>query len=59
MVLCVDEKTFLQPRPRKAKTLPAQPTVPVRVENEYERKGTLNLASGFRHPHGFGLGSNL
>lgn len=47
MVLCVDEKTFLQPCPRKAKTLPAQPAVPVRVENEYERKGTLNLGSAF------------
>lgn len=32
MVLCVDEKTSLQPRPRQAKTLPAQPGVPVRVE---------------------------
>lgn len=34
---CVDEKTSLQPRPGTAKTLPAQPGVPVRVENEYGR----------------------
>jgi hypothetical protein len=38
MVLCVDEKTSLQPRPRKAATLPAQPGLPVRLEHEYERK---------------------
>jgi len=41
MVLCVDEKTNLQPRPRKSKTLPAKPELPVRVEHEYERKGHL------------------
>jgi len=42
-VLCVDEKTRLQPRTRLAPTLPAQPGLPVRVEHEYERKGALNL----------------
>ncbi len=47
MVLCVDEKTSLQPRPRKAKTLPAKPGVPVRVEHEYERQGALNLFAAF------------
>ena len=47
MVLCVDEKTNLQPRPRKAKTLPAKPELPVRVEHEYERKGALNLFAAF------------
>jgi transposase len=47
MVLCVDEKTSLQPRTRKAPTLPAQPGVPVRVEHEYERKGALNLFAAF------------
>ncbi len=47
MVVCIDEKTSLQPRPRKAKTLPAQPGYPVRVENEYERKGALNLFAAF------------
>jgi transposase len=47
MVLCVDEKTSLQPRTRKSPTLPAQPGMPVRVEHEYERKGALNLFAGF------------
>jgi transposase len=47
MVLCVDEKTSLQPRTRKAPTRPAQPGLPVRVEHEYERKGALNLFAGF------------
>jgi hypothetical protein len=47
MVLCVDEKTSLQPRPRKAPTLAAQPGRPVRVEHEYVRKGALNLFAGF------------
>jgi transposase len=47
MVLCVDEKTSLQPRPRKAPTLAAQPGRPVRVEHEYARKGALNLFAGF------------
>jgi hypothetical protein len=47
MVLCVDEKTSLQPRTRKSPTLPARPGMPVRVEHEYERKGALNLFAGF------------
>jgi transposase len=47
MVLCVDEKTSLQPRTRKSATLPAQPGMPVRVEHEYERKGALNLFAAF------------
>src|ERR1700734_1667917 len=47
MVLCVDEKTSLQPRTRKSPTLPAQPEMPVRVEHEYERKGALNLFAAF------------
>ena len=34
MGLCVDEKTRLQPRTRKAPTLAAQPGRPVRVEHE-------------------------
>ena len=42
-VLCVDEKTSLQPRTRKSPTLAARPGLPVRVEHEYERKGALNL----------------
>lgn len=47
MVVCIDEKTSLQPRPRKAPTLPAQPQLPVRVEHEYQRKGALNLFAAF------------
>ena len=47
MVLCVDEKTSLQPRTRKAPTLAAQPGQPVRVEHEYTRQGALNLFAGF------------
>lgn len=47
MVLCVDEKTSLQPRTRKAPTMAAQPGRPVRVEHEYVRKGALNLFAGF------------
>jgi transposase len=47
MVLCVDDKTSLQPRPRKAPTLAAQPERPVRVEHEYGRCGALNLFAAF------------
>jgi DDE superfamily endonuclease/Homeodomain-like domain len=47
MVLCVDEKTSLQPRTRKAPTLAAPSGRPVRVEHEYIRKGALNLFAGF------------
>jgi transposase len=46
-VLCVDEKTSLQPRTRKAPTRPATPGQPIRVEHEYERKGALNLFAAF------------
>jgi transposase len=47
MVLCVDEKTNLQPRPRKSPTLAAQPERPVRVEHEYGRCGALHLFAAF------------
>src|SRR5215207_10132722 len=47
LVLCVDEKTSLQPRTRLSPTLPAQPRRPVRVEHEYRRKGALNLFAAF------------
>jgi transposase len=46
-VLCLDEKTSLQPRTRKSPTLAAAPGLPVRVEHEYERKGALNLFAAF------------
>jgi hypothetical protein len=47
VVLCADEKTGLQPRPRKAPTLAALPGRPVRVEHEYGRCGALNLFAAF------------
>ena len=47
-VLCLDEKTSIQPRPRLAPTRPARPGgVPVHVEHEYVRKGALNLLAAF------------
>ncbi len=47
MVLCVDEKTNLQPRPRKAPTLPTRPGSPTRLEHEYKRAGALHLFAAF------------
>ena len=47
VVLCIDEKTSLQPRPRKSPTLAARPKRPVRVEHEYGRCGALNLFAAF------------
>lgn len=47
MVLCLDEKTSLQPRPRQAATLPPRPQSVMKVEHEYERKGALNLFAAF------------
>jgi len=47
VVLCVDEKTSLQPRPRLSPTRPARPDLPVRVEHEYQRQGALNLFAAF------------
>jgi transposase len=48
MVLSVDEKTSLQPRPRPSPTLPAQPRhLPNRHEHAYERAGALNLFAAF------------
>jgi transposase len=46
-VLCVDEKTSLQPRSRLHTTRPAKPGVPNRVEHEYRRSGALNLLAAF------------
>jgi hypothetical protein len=46
--LSVDEKTSLQPRPRRSPTLPAQPQdLPNRHEHEYQRAGALNLFAAF------------
>jgi transposase len=47
LVLCVDEKTNLQPRPRKAPTKAAQAGRPVYIEQEYSRCGALNLFAAF------------
>ena len=47
MVLCLDEKTSLQPRPRQAATLPPRPQSVMKVEHEYERLGALNLFAAF------------
>jgi len=47
MVLCVDEKTNLQPRPRLAPTLPARPGSPTRLEHEDKRAGALHLFAAF------------
>jgi hypothetical protein len=47
MVLSLDAKTSLPPRPRLHPTQPAQPGVPNRVEHEYRRDGALNLFAAF------------
>jgi transposase len=48
LVLSADEKTSLQPRPRRSPTLPAQPqNIPNRSEHEYKRVGALNLFAAF------------
>ncbi|MGH8524658.1 MAG: IS630 family transposase [Gammaproteobacteria bacterium] len=47
-VLCLDEKTSLQPRTRTTATRPARRlNEPVRLEHEYVRKGALNLFAAF------------
>jgi transposase len=47
VVLSVDEKTSLQPRPRHHPTRPAQPKRPVQVEHEYHRDGATHLFAAF------------
>jgi hypothetical protein len=47
MVLCADEKTNLQPRPRLATTLPNRPGHPTRLGHGYERAGALHLFAAF------------
>lgn len=48
VVLCMDEKTSLQPRPRAHPTKPAQPgNRPNQVEHEYKRTGALQLFAAF------------
>ncbi len=48
VVLSLDEKTSVQPRPRRQPTRPAQPdNVPNRYEHEYKRAGALHLFAAF------------
>lgn len=48
LVLCLEEKTSLQPRPRLHDTKPAQPgNVSHRVEHEYQRDSALHLFAAF------------
>ena len=47
MVMCADEKTNLQPRPRLAATLPTRPGQPTRLEHGYKRAGALHLFAAF------------
>ena len=48
IVLSVDEKTSLQPRPRLCATKPPKPAnKPNLVEHEYKRDGALNLFAAF------------
>lgn len=48
VVLSVDEKTSLQPRPRLAPMRPAQPgNIPNRDAHEYKRSGALNVFAAF------------
>jgi transposase len=58
VVLCVDEKTSLQPRPRLHATRPARPGRPHQVAHESQRDGALNLFAAFNPRTGrvFGQG---
>ncbi len=47
MIVCVDEKTNLQPRSRLAPTLPPRPGQPLRLEHGYKRAGALHLFAAF------------
>jgi hypothetical protein len=47
IVLSIDEKTSIQPRPRLAPTTAAKPGKSVRIEHEYKRGGALNLLAAF------------
>jgi transposase len=47
VVLSVDEKTSLQPRPRCHPNRPAQRKRPVQIEHEYRRDGATHLFAAF------------
>ena len=56
-VLCLDEMTSLQPRPRTTATRPARPNLlPVQLEHEYARKGATNLLAAFDTRNGNVIG---
>lgn len=57
LVLSLDEKTSLQPRPRRESTRPARPGAPIQVEHEYTRAGAVHLFAAFdtRSGHVYGL----
>jgi transposase len=52
-VFSLDEKTSLQPRPRRHPTRPAQPGRPRQVEHEYQRAGALHLFTAFNTRSGW------
>lgn len=56
VVLSVDEKTSIQPRPRLAPTVAANESHPTRVEHEYKRVGALNLVAAFNTRTGTVIG---
>lgn len=47
VVVSLDEKTSLQPRPRRTPTRPARPGCPIQVEHEYARAGAVHLFAAF------------
>jgi transposase len=47
LVLCMEEKTSVPPRPRLHATRPAIPGRPKQVEHEDQRDGALKLCAGF------------
>jgi transposase len=47
LVLSLDEKTSLQPRPRRTPTRPARPGDPLQVEHAYARAGAVHLFAAF------------
>ncbi|MGH3434166.1 MAG: IS630 family transposase [Thermocrispum sp.] len=58
VVLCVDEKTSIQPRPRAHPTRSPRAKTPAAVEHEYRRDGALHLFAAFdtRTGHVYGQG---
>jgi transposase len=55
-VFRIDEKTSLQPRPRRTPTRPAQPGRPRQVEHEYRRAGALHLFTALNTRSGWVYG---